>query len=213
MKTKKLYSNKERYVNKYKNKNDHRYTRKHHSNNSKCRDSYTSFEINLGKNYNIDYSVQTDLINMVKTPYAPSKYTPQSDFYSYINYSWLSEQDKKAKSESKKFYSQIDSFRLVQEKVYYELMDIVKEYTRTSHSSLSKNIKDVYDSLIHGDSKLLHKQMRNTLNEIDYIIEHKDVLDLLVYFNKCFSYFMLPSICNSPPKFGLVSFFIINSLV
>ena len=188
MKTKKLHSSKERYLNKYKNKNNHRYTRKNNSNsnssNNKCRDSYTPFEVKLGKNYNIDYSVQTDLINMVKTPYAPSKYTPQSDFYSYINYSWLSEQDKKAKSESKKFYSQIDSFRLVQEKVYYELMDIVKEYTQTNHSSLSKNIKDVYDSLIHGDSKLLYKQMRNTLNEVDYIIEHKDVVDLLVYFNK-----------------------------
>jgi len=34
-----------------------------------------------------------------------------------------------------------------------------------------------------------------------------------LYFNKCFNYLILPSISSSPPNVGLVSFFLINSLV
>ena len=129
------------------------------------------FQKSLGKKYNASHSVETDLVKIFKTPYAPSSYNPRSDFYSYINYSWLDKQDKIAKTEKKKFYSQIDSFRLVQEKVYYELMDIVIQYTKINKSNASKNISDVYESLLHCDHKLIMKNMRNTIHEIDDIVE------------------------------------------
>ena len=83
-----------------------------------CLPVYVPFEKKLGKYYNSDYLVQKELIQIFNTPYAPSKFTAKNDFYSYINYSWLSKQDKIAKTQEKKFYSQIDSFRLVQEKPF-----------------------------------------------------------------------------------------------
>ena len=154
----------------------------------KCIPSFKPFEKefqkSLGNKFDASHSVQTELIKIFKTPYAPSGYNPKSDFYSYINYSWLDKQDKIAKTEKKKFYSQIDSFRVVQEKVYYELIDIVKQYIKNNNTTTSKEIRDVYESLLHCDSTLIRKNMINTINEIDDIIANKDILDLLVYFNK-----------------------------
>ena len=98
----------------------------------KCTDSlnktvfYHSFEDSVSKeiekraliNKKKDITYKDVLIKAFATPYAPTKYTPRSDYYTYINYVWVAEQTKMIKK-VKKFYTQIDSFRLVQEKVYY----------------------------------------------------------------------------------------------
>ena len=54
-----------------------------------------------------------------------------------------SEESKK----TQKYYVQIDSFRITQEKVYYELIDIVKKYIKNNNSPKANAIKKVYNSL------------------------------------------------------------------
>ena len=172
MKSKKL---KHKYINKSK-------TKKKVIN---CLPVYVPFEKKLGKNYNSDYLVQKELIQIFNTPYAPSKFTAKNDFYSYINYSWLSEQDKIAKTQEKKFYSQIDSFRLVQERVYYELIDLVKEFAKKNKtSSKAKNLMAVYNSIYHNDWYLIKGHIDKTMNLIDEIVQKETLLDLLAYINK-----------------------------
>ena len=68
---------------------------------------------------------QNKLVKMLNTPFSPSKLTAKNDYYNYINYQWLKEQDKDTK---KKFFVQVDNFRIVQEKVYYEIIELVKDY-------------------------------------------------------------------------------------
>jgi hypothetical protein len=70
-------------------------------------------------------NVERALIKLFKTPFAPSKITPRNDYYTYINYQWIAKKTKELET-TKKFYVQMDNFRITQEKVYYELMDIVK---------------------------------------------------------------------------------------
>ena len=67
---------------------------------------------------------QNKLVKMLNTPFSPSHLTAKSDYYNYINYQWLKEQDKDMK---KKFFVQVDNFRIVQEKVYYEIIELVKD--------------------------------------------------------------------------------------
>ena len=71
-------------------------------------------------------NVERALIKLFKTPFAPSKITPRNDYYTYINYQWIAKKTKELET-TKKFYVQMDNFRITQEKVYYELMEIVKE--------------------------------------------------------------------------------------
>ena len=94
---------------------------------------------NLLKENNI---VQQTLVKLLNTPFTPSKITAADDYYSYINYEWILNKSEQLKMDEKnkkdqKFYVQVDSFRLAQEKVYYELIDYTKEYIKSNNKCLS----------------------------------------------------------------------------
>jgi predicted metalloendopeptidase len=75
--------------------------------------------------------------------FAPSSIQAKDDFYNYINYNWL----KNVTLENKqKYITQIDDFRLAQNKVYDELGKIVTNYINTHNDKLSKNLKEFYKS-------------------------------------------------------------------
>ena len=137
-------------------------TKKHkmtNNNTKKCRPSqkelkvychehantFNQFEKEYEKTFNESLKkhhqdVEKELIQLFKTPFTPTKYRAQDDYYTYINYQWLSNKSKELKTQLK-YYVQVDSFRVTQEKVYYELMDIVKTYIKTNHSAKSKAIR------------------------------------------------------------------------
>ena len=122
------------------------------------------------------------LSKLFHTPYAPSKITPRSDYYTYINYSWLSNQAAELQK-TKKFYTQIDSFRLVQEKVYYEIIDIVKDYTRVNKSHQAQEIKNIYSSFLNLNEKAAEKHIKNSVTMIDAFIQKNDLIRFLAYMN------------------------------
>ena len=66
----------------------------------------------------------------------------------------------------KNYYVQFDSFRITQEKVYYELVDIVKEYVKTNKSRKAIEIKNVYDSLYNLNNASAEKFIKY------YIMRH-----------------------------------------
>jgi hypothetical protein len=114
---------------------------------------YDSFEkdfekekgfINLIKNGNTH---QKRLINDIKKSLISNKshILPQNDFYSFVNERWMKET---TLTKDQKYIVQIDDFRLVQYKVYLELIDIVKRYIKTNHSKEAKTIKNFYLSQI-----------------------------------------------------------------
>ena len=111
------------------------------------------FEKGLGQNLTKQNNIiQRELIRLFKVPFSPSKYTPRNDYYTYINYEWITDQTKQLQN-TKKFYVQIDSFRIAQEKVYYELIDITKEYIKDNHGTKAQSIKDLYNSMLRLDEK------------------------------------------------------------
>jgi putative endopeptidase len=127
--------------------------------------------------------IEHQLIKLFKTPFSPEKIKPENDYYSYINYSWLEEKSKELKTK-KKYYVQVDSFRVTQEKVYYELMDIVKKYIKNNHDPKAKGLKNVYHSLINLDPKSAEKFVKYKTELIDEFISNNDFYGLLADFNK-----------------------------
>ena len=152
----------------------------------KSANTYNQFEKDLSTTLltakkNLNY--QKELIKAFHTPYAPSAITPQDDFYTYINYTWIAEQTKKSNKE-KKYYTQIDSFRIVQEKVYYELIDIVKEYTANNKSKKSEAIKNVYLSMLRLDEKVIEDNIQLGVEVVDGFLEAGDLLKFLAHINR-----------------------------
>ena len=124
-------------------------------NNSKCLNSntYDTFEdkveeafkkngINfLSTNYNLEKQIIKDLKKSVN----PSNITPENDFYSYINDRWLNSYNT---NEELKYIVQIDNFRLVQDKVYRDVLNIVKEEIKHNNDKFTLNLKKYYMKLL-----------------------------------------------------------------
>jgi predicted metalloendopeptidase len=136
-------------------------------------------------NYNLEKAVLRDL----KKSVSPSKITPNNDFYSYINERWLKNIDLEA---HQGYIVQVDDFRLVQDKVYRELIEILNDYTsdpktkttkeciciRNAYESfktfntieqtrcLSKTFVEYIDTLMESDTNLWQKLALTNRNEI-----------------------------------------------
>ena len=150
--------------------------------------SFTAFEKNfekgLGQNLTRENNIiQKELIRLFKVPFTPSKYTPRNDYYTYINYEWITNQTKELQK-TNKFYVQVDSFRIAQEKVYYELIDITKEYIRDNHGQKATQIKHLYNSMLHLDEKAAEDAVKYTIEHIDKFIAENNLYKLLGQINQ-----------------------------
>jgi putative endopeptidase len=114
--------------------------------------------------------------------FAPSHITPKNDFYSYINYLWLKNV---SLTKQQEYIVQVDDFRLVQDKVYKQLNDIILDYVKTHNNPLSKNLKPFYDSVIHMNSIENSKKLaKEAVITIDALINEQNVWKMLAFFNK-----------------------------
>jgi len=110
----------------------------------------------LSTNFHLDKKIIRDL----KTAISPSKIKPQDDFYSYINERWL----KSFNPEYKQNYIvQFDDFRLIQDKVYRDLIEIIEEYIKTH-----KNTKTPFDNFFIN----FYKSTTKKYNKKDFFIKH-----------------------------------------
>jgi predicted metalloendopeptidase len=152
---------------------------------AKYANTYKPFEDEMSKRENIEYEIlEKETVKELRKAVAPSKIKAVDDFYSYINYKWLQE---KQVTEEQKYIVQVDDFRLLQDKVYRELMEIVEEYTTKNKTEKAKTIKKVYESLLNLDSK---KQVvdyaNNLVNFIDsFRVDPNNLWMLLGYINRC----------------------------
>ena len=138
----------------------------------------TTADSRLKKN---SVTIGKELIRVFDKPLAPKSVSPKDDFYTYVNYEWL----KKMKSQhTNKYYTRMDSFRMLQDKVYYQLIDIVKDYTSKHSDHKSKMIRNVYESFLHLNESVCENHWINIKKELDKIFETGNCIDLLVYMNK-----------------------------
>jgi putative endopeptidase len=101
------------------------------------------------------FNLEKQIIKEIKQAVSPSNITPNNDFYSYINERWLKDIDIEVYQQ---YITQIDDFRLVQDKVYRELIEIINDYLKdpaTKNTPKAKCIKNTYESF----------KKRNTLEQ------------------------------------------------
>jgi predicted metalloendopeptidase len=166
-------------------KNFTRKTRLEDKNALVCRNSYTPFEVSYGKTLTKDTNGKTskklikNFLKQLSYEYSQSKITPQNDFYTFVNYRWLTdkEPDSVILDKRQKYITQVDSFRIVQDKVYYQLYDIMREYCNKHHDKFSSSLKNFYTAAanlnpIENSKRLIKEyiefvdQMRSNENNI-----------------------------------------------
>ena len=160
---------------------------------------YDTFEDKIEENFkknNIDflstnYNLEKQILKDLRKAVSPSKINPQNDFYSYINDRWLKEFEIQAGQE---YIVQVDNFRLVQDKVFRELLEIVDDYVndKKNNSKFAKSLKTFYHSARHYNTDEQSAYYANFfVSNIDEL--RKDKTNLwnllgLLNFNEIISY-------------------------
>lgn len=148
-----------------------------------CELAFGSFE-GEASNPKYDSPIEESLIKLLNTPFAPKTIKPTSDYYTYINDEWIKRTAKELKPQKGKFYVQVDDFRIAQESVYYQLIDIVKDYTKNVKSKRSTLINNLYKSFLKLDSGKRKMHVANYVSFLDKNIQAGKLWDFLGYLNK-----------------------------
>ena len=185
-KTSKQYSNKKNVTKKN--------VTKRNKSQIMCKSSYIPFEkeyskILLSNNYKkTGKQIINTFLRQLSFEQSQSKVMPQNDFYTFVNYRWLTdkESDSIILDKRQKYITQVDDFRIIQDKVYYQLFDIMRDYCNKNHNPLSKCIKNFYTAAMNLNPIKKSKQYIHSY--IDYLDDlrkdDKNVWKLLGYINR-----------------------------
>lgn len=126
---------------------------------------------------------QNTLIRMFRIPFSPTKINARSDYYTYINYKWIQEQNDYLKKE-KKYYVQVDNFRIAQDNVYRDLISIAEEFIKEAPTNkVAKQLSNVYQSFKRLEPRTVKENVRKIMNNIDEFIQSNDLIAFLAHIN------------------------------
>jgi putative endopeptidase len=107
----------------------------------------------------------------------------KNDYYSYVNDEWFKAND--IEKQEKKYYVQVDNFRIVQEQVYYKLISYVNDFIKENpHSPKAIALKNVYNSLKNDTRKSMAKHVDLAVSRLDKYVENDDMYGLLAFVNQ-----------------------------
>ena len=143
---------------------------------------------NIGTN---KYSVNTEqsVTNILSTiRHDDKKYhlRAEKDYYTYINYSWMKEED--IELEYEKFYFvKLDSFRFVQNTVNHRIIQLANEYYKNNNNPTAKKIENIMKSMDHSNLKFerIKKYIDIMENEYEKYVKNDDLIGYLANINRC----------------------------
>lgn len=129
-----------------------------------------------------NYDLEKQLLQAHKTAISPSNVNPKRDFYTYINERWIKDYNI---DESQKYIIQIDDFRLVQDKVYREMLDLTRDYIKQD-SNKARCIRNFYNSMqLHNTDKQSRSHADEALEKIDeYRANKSNIWKMLAMLNR-----------------------------
>ena len=132
-----------------------------------------------------DYTKFADTIKKESYELKNNKdYNPSEDYYDYVNHGWLEEQTKKIK-EDPKYYVEVDDFRVVQDKVYDEVIAYTNEYIKNNKGKRkAESIKAVQHCIVKADKSIGLKHAKTIKEAIQEYIIKDDMYGLLAYSNQ-----------------------------
>lgn len=170
----------------------------------------------------------TNYSNLLNTEFSElkdnPKYQAHNDYYDYINYQWLDDATKKL-VEDPKYYVEVDDFRIVQDKVYREVLGYLKTYIKENpDSKKAQAVNAIYKCISHAKISTGLKHTQALKEQVEGYIEDHDMYGLLAYasggeiygWQSPIVWTVMPDEKNvkkyishlSPPQLGIYDYFI-----
>jgi predicted metalloendopeptidase len=92
------------------------------------------------------FNLEKQIVSELKQAVNPTGVKPNDDFYSYINDRWITDYEL---TEQQQYIVQVDDFRIIQDKVYRELIQIIEDFIsnpKTKNDKKTLCIKKAYNS-------------------------------------------------------------------
>ena len=131
-------------------------------------------------------NVQEDIIQRFKQRdlnIRKNKLDPRRDYYTFINHEWIQRETVEFNKKSN-YFIKFDSFRILQNKINYEIIDIVKDYVKNNHTQHARNVRNIYESALKSD----HGVMMDNIKELKVVLENffneGNVTKFLAYLNR-----------------------------
>ena len=122
------------------------------------------------------------IVKEVTSKPSPFSIRPNQDYYDYVNYLWLKEKHVDVKQ---KYLSQVDDFRLTQDKVYRNLDEIIVNYIKENKTPLARALNIFRKSVINMNPINYSKRLSTeAVNKIDDLIKNDNPWKMLAHFNK-----------------------------
>ena len=134
---------------------------------------------------NTEQNLEDEFTNIEKIQ-TQNNLSPKKDFYTYVNYAWMKEQD--IVMDYKNYYFiKLDNFRFVQNTVNYRVVHLANEYCKNNNTALSKKVKNVIESmkLENFTFDKIKKHVNNIEKEYELYIAKDDLIGYLAEINKC----------------------------
>ena len=143
-------------------------------------------------------NTEKSLIKLFKLPFATSAITPRNDYYNYINYRWINEQSK-ILQKKKQYFVQQDSFRMSQDEVYHEIIELTENYIKNNNDKRAKLFSNVYKSFLTLDENVAKGHAKHILDFVDDYLTNKSLIELLseISINEVVSW-------GSPILYGII---------
>lgn len=151
--------------------------------NKQCNNIYNTFEDKIEKTFkdkgydflSINSALEKHMLHQFKNAVTENKFRPENDFFSFVNERWM--KDFKVE-ESQKYIVQVDDVRLIQDKVYKELLEFIEDHIQTSN-----NMKRMYESTdLNNFNK--SKMLKHVDDYVLFLKNNNNLWKLLGYINQ-----------------------------
>jgi predicted metalloendopeptidase len=108
---------------------------------------------------------------------------PQDDFHKVTNITWI---NKMKNANEEKYYTKFDNFRITQDRVFYHLIENVKQFIKENQKSkLSKCLSNMYLSWRNLPHNSISKHIKDCVEMIDsYLANKNNLWKFLANLNK-----------------------------
>ena len=115
-----------------------------------------------------------------------NKLDPRKDFYTYVNYSWMKQQDIVLDYE-KYYFIKLDSFRFVQNTVNYRVVQLAKEYSKHNNNPTAKKVANIIKSMNHSNLTInkLKPHINDMIKNYESYVNNDDLIGYLSHVNRC----------------------------
>lgn len=135
----------------------------------------------IDKNYNEFANLIAKSIDKFESS---DDFSPKHNFYDYVNNQWIDEQTRKLMDQPK-YYVQVDSFRIVQDKVYNELLDYTETYIQENKKERkAQAIKIIKNCIGNANKKKGIQHCKAIKLQLDTFRIMGDMYGILAYANQ-----------------------------